>query len=85
MRMSKMIAAVAALALTASPALAVSANPAAGLSLSKSVRAGTSAKRASKLADGPTAITALFLGGLVVAGVTVAIINSGDDDDADSN
>jgi len=80
MKMTKMIAACAMLAMVSSPALAAPANPAAKLSLSPQVRAGASVKGASKLADGPTTITALFLGGLAIAAVVLAITSGGNDD-----
>lgn len=82
MKMTKMIAACAMLALASSPTLAAAApaNPAAKLSLSPQVRAGSSVKGANKLADGPTTITALFLGGLAIAAIVLAIANGGDDD-----
>jgi hypothetical protein len=82
MKMTKMIAAVAALSMAATPALAAparNANAASPLSVSKAVRASAPTKGASKLADGPTTITALLFGGLAVAGIVVAIANSGDD------
>lgn len=86
MRMTKMIAAVAAMAMMSSTAMAQTANTnntvsATKLSLNKNVRASSSTDRGNNLADGPSTITALFLGGLVVAGIIVAITN-GDDDDA---
>jgi hypothetical protein len=86
MRMTKMIAVAAALSMAASPALAApagKANPAAKLSITKNVRASSSAKGSSALADGPSTLTALFLGGLVVAGVVVAATSG--DDKPDSN
>lgn len=83
MKMTKMIAAFAAASMIAAPALAAPANPASTLSVAKSVRASTPTKGASKLADGPTTITALLFGGLAVTGIIVAIANS--DDDSDSN
>lgn len=84
MKLTKTIAAIALLSLTATPAIAAPAAPsAAKLSIAKAVRASSPAKGASRLADGPSTITALFFGALVVGGV-VALATSGDDK-ADSN
>jgi len=82
MKMSKMIAAVALLSMASTPALAASANPAASLSVAKTVRASAPAKGASRLADGPSTITAVFFGALAIGGI-VALATS--DDDSDSN
>lgn len=88
MRMTKMIAAVAAIAMTATPALAQSAansntNAASKLSIAKNVRASSKPGKSNALADGPSTITALVLGGLLVAGIVVAA--TGGDDTPDSN
>lgn len=86
MKLTKTIAAIAMLSLTAAPAIAApAASPAAKLSVAKSVRASSPGNGASRLADGPSTITALFFGALVVGGVVALATSDGDDDKADSN
>lgn len=84
MRMGKLLVAVAASALVATPVMAkevaaVGANQASSLSIAKAVdvKARTSAKKSNKLA--PEAGVVI---GLVVVGGTIAIVAA---DDSDSN
>jgi hypothetical protein len=78
--MKTLIAAVSALALSATPALAAAANPASSLSIKTAARAGTPGKRAGKLAA-PGAIVGLVLAAAVVAAGVFIVV----DDDSDSN
>ncbi|HXH15380.1 MAG TPA: hypothetical protein VNJ10_04545 [Sphingomonas sp.] len=79
--------ATAGLAMIAAPvaASAATANSSSALSLSKSVRAGTTAKGKSKLGEGASVIP-LVIGAAVVAGVAYLVIDKeNDDDNSDSN
>jgi len=81
MRFKTMMAAAAAVTMTASPVMAAATNPAASLSVAKSVRASAPAGKKSELAGGGI-FGILIAAGIVAIGV-VAIVN--DDDDSDSN
>jgi hypothetical protein len=77
----------AGLALVAAPvaASAAPASPASSLSVSKSVRAGTSTSKSSKLAGFQGAsIAPIIIGIGILAGVTYLIVDH-EDDDSDSN
>jgi hypothetical protein len=64
---------------------AAPANSASGLSLSKSVRAGTAVKGKSKLAEGASVVPFVIGAGLI-AGVAYLVIDHEDkDDNSDSN
>ncbi len=82
MRIKMMTAAVAAMAMTATPVLAAPANPAASLSVAKSVRASTATTKNNELA-GAGLFGIVIAAGIVAIGV-IAIVND-NDDDADSN
>lgn len=85
MRMTTLIAAAAALSMAAAPAVAgASSTSASKLSVTKSVRASSPTKGASKAVEGPALISGLALGGLLVAGIVVAATSGGDDDTPDS-
>ena len=74
MRISNLLAAVAASSLIASPVLANSASPL-SLANASSVKASTSGKKSNKLASG------VLIGVLALAAVTggvIAIVNNGD-------
>lgn len=77
MRFGKILLAAAAVSMAATPALAAPANPAASLSVSKSVRAGSSANGKSELAGGGVIIAVL-----AVAAVIAGIVVIADDDDS---
>ena len=76
-----------AIAMTAMPVAAnaapIGASSAGSLSLAPSVRAGTSTKKSSKLAD--QSIVPLVIGAGIVAGVAYLIIDHEDDNNSDSN
>lgn len=78
MRMSKLLAAVAATSLVATPALA---NTAAPLSVAKvaSVKASTSSKKSSKLAP------AVLIGVLATVAIVGGAVALADDNNSDSN
>jgi len=80
MKIRTMIAAAAALMMTAAPAMAA-ANPAASLSVSKSVRAGTATKGKSKIAGGAGIFAVILLAGIVA----IPVIDAVKDDNSDSN
>ncbi|HEU0067479.1 MAG TPA: hypothetical protein VFQ57_09600 [Sphingomonas sp.] len=71
----------AAATLAVAPAMAAPANPAASLSVSKSVRAGSTSAKKNELAGGGVLI-AILAAAAVVAGIVVV---ADSDDDADSN
>jgi len=75
-----LMAAAAAIVMTAAPVAAQAANPAQSLSVAKSVRASTPAAKKSDLA-GFGVVGLLIAAGVVAIGV-IAIVQ---DDDADSN
>lgn len=83
MKLSNVLAAVAAASLMTAPAMAAPTNPAASLSVSKAVRASTPAGKASRLSGG------LFSGGGLIAVVAVVAVIVGivliADDNSDSN
>lgn len=81
MRMGKLLAAVAATSLLATPAMA---NSASSLSVAKAVnaKASTSAKKSNKLAG--DAVVVGVVGAAMVAGAVLAITDD-DHDDSDSN
>ena len=84
MKIKTILAAAAAASLMAAPAMAAPTNPAASLSVTKSVRAGAPAGKASRLSGG------LFGGGTIIAVIAVAAVIVGlvlvaDDDNSDSN
>lgn len=85
MMKTKMIAAIAMLSI-ATPALAApvatTASPAASLSIAKSARASTATKGASRLADGPSTLTAVFFGALIVGGIVALATSGGDKSDS---
>ena len=68
MRINKFLAAAAAASLMAAPAMAAPSNPAASLSVTKSVRAGAPAGKASRLNGG------VFAGGGLIAIIAVAAV-----------
>jgi SNF family Na+-dependent transporter len=78
MRFGKILLAAAAVSMAATPALA---NPASSLSVSNSVRTGSSAGKKSELAGGGIIIAVLAVAA-VVAGI---VIIADDNDKADSN
>lgn len=81
MRVAKFLMAAAAATMVVAPAMAAPVNPAAGLSVAKSVRAGSPTTKKSELAGGGF-IVAIIAAAAIVAGI---IIVADSDDDADSN
>lgn len=84
MKLKTIIASAAATALVAMPTIAQAtpANPTASLSIGKSVRASTPAKRGSKLGGGAGGIAAAVIAAGIVAIGVIAVVK---DDDSDSN
>ncbi|MBJ6123289.1 hypothetical protein [Sphingomonas mollis] len=86
--MKKLIASASMLSLIAMPVAAsaapVATNSARSLSVSPSVRAGTSTARSNKLAGGGASIIPLLIGAGIIAGATYLIIDH-EDDKSDSN
>lgn len=80
MRLGKYLMAAAAATMAVAPAVAAPANPAAGLSVSKSVRAGSATANKSELAGGGV-LVAILAAAAVVAGI---IIVANEDDTPDS-
>ena len=81
MKFKTMMAAAAAMTMTASPVLAAATNPASSLSISNA-RVGTPSAKKSALAGGSAGIFAL----LIVAGIAaIVIIDATKDDNSDSN
>ena len=85
MKSKNLLAALAVASLVAAPAVvqAAPANPAASLSVAKSVRASAPAGK-DHLAGGAGIFAAVIAAGIAAIGV-IAIVNSSDDDDSDSN
>ncbi len=81
MRLGNYIMAAAAATMAVAPAMAAPVNPAASLSVSKSVRAGSTSAKKNELAGGGI-IIALIAAAAVVAGIVVVASN---DSNADSN
>lgn len=77
MRFGKILLAAAAVSMAATPALAAPANPAASLSVSKSVRAGSSVDGKNEIAGG-----GIIIAVLAVAAVVAGIIIIADDNDS---
>ena len=77
MRLGKYLMAAAAATMAVAPAMAAPAGPAAGLSVTKSVRAGSKTARNSDLAGGG-AIVAIIAAALVIAGIVIVA----DEDDS---
>ena len=76
MKLTKYVAAAAALSLAAAPALAESANPAASLSLSSSARAGDATSKHDSDLLGGGLIIAIIAGVAIIVGVVVVADNS---------
>lgn len=81
MKFGKYFAAVAAASMAVAPAMAAPANSAASLSVAKSVRAGTSAKKGEQLAGGGIIVAIIAV---IAIGVGIYIV-ADEDDSPDSN
>ena len=80
MRLGKYLTAVAAATMAVAPAMAAPASPAASLSVSKSVRAGSTSAKKNELAGGGI-IVAVVAAAAVIAGI---VIVADSDDTPDS-
>lgn len=80
MRLGKYLMAAAAATMAIAPAMAAPANPASSLSVSKSVRAGSSTAKANDLAGGGV-IVAIIAAVAVIVGIVVV---ASEDDTPDS-
>jgi len=76
MRFAKYFAAFAAASMTVAPAMAAPANPAASLSVSKSVRTGSTSAKKNELAGGGF-IIAIVAAAAVIAGIIVVADSNG--------
>jgi hypothetical protein len=81
MRLGKYLMAAAAATMAVAPAVAAPANPAAGLSVYKSVRAGSVSTKKNELAGGGV-LVAVLAAAAVIAGI---VIVANEDDTPDSN
>lgn len=72
MRLGKYLMAAAAATMAVAPAMAAPANPAAGLSVSKSVRAGSATAKNNELAGGGVFVAIIAAVAVIVGIVVVA-------------
>lgn len=83
MRLTKYLMAAAAVSMTVAPAMAAPVNPAASLSVSKSIRAGTTTASENDALGGGILI-AVLAAAAVIGGIVI-IADGDDDNDSDSN